>query len=190
MGALLSRAGKFDKAALYFKRAVESRPSDIKALRNLGIALERTGKLVEASNYFFEVLMQDPKDTIALNHLGNARLAEGTPQEAVRFFLESLKADRNQPLILGQLAQIKIIDPTNPFYNPGEAVSLAQDACRLTGFNHPELLCILVSAYIAAGQIQEAVKTAELALKVSGAAGKTNLVQQLLKQLQLLRKKQ
>lgn len=187
MGALMSRKGKLQEAAAYFKKAVESQSYDTKASRNLGIVMEKMGKIKEACGYFLKVLTLDPKDTIALNHMGSSMLALGQEPEAMRYFMESIKLNRNQPAALGWLAQIKTANPARPYFDPAGALPLILEACRLTNFNHPELLNILVSVYITLGQVPKAIETAEQALKVSRAAGKQNLVQQLLKQLQQLK---
>jgi arylsulfatase A-like enzyme/Tfp pilus assembly protein PilF len=187
LGALMSRKGKLQEAAAYFKKAVESQPYDTTAPRNLGIVLEKIGKVKEACSYFLKVLTLDPKDTIALNHMGSSMLALGQEAEAMRYFMESIKINRFQPAALGWLAQIKTANPARPYYDPAGALPLILEACRLTNFNHPELLSILVSVYITLGQAPKAIETAEQALKVSRAAGKQHLVQQLLKQLQKLK---
>ncbi len=188
MGVMMSKKGKLQEAEVYFKKAVESQPYDTKAPRNLGIVLEKMGRVKEARNYFLNVLTLDPKDTIALNHMGSSMLALRQEPEAMRYFMESLKINRNQPVVLGWLAQIKTANSARPYYDPAGALPLILEACRLTNFNHPELLSILVSVYITLGQVPSAIETAEQALKVSRAAGKKHLVQQLLKQLQQLKK--
>lgn len=187
MGAMMSRKGKLQEAAAYFQKAGESQPYDTKAPRNLGIVLEKMGKVKEACGYYLKVLALNPKDTIALNHMGSSMLALGQEPEAMRYFMESIKINRNQPAALGWLAQIKTANPARPYYDPAGALPLILEACRLTHFNHPELLSVLVSVYIASGQVPKAIETAEQALKVSRAAGKLHLVQQLLKQLQQLK---
>jgi len=187
MGAIMSGRGKLQEAAAYFKKAMESQPYDIKAPRNLGIVLENMGKVKEACDYYLKVLTLDPTDTIALNHMGSSMLALGQEPEAMRDFIESIKVNLNQPAPLGLLARLKTANPASPVYDPEGALPMILEACRLTNFNHPELLNILVSVYTALGQVPKAIETAELALKVSRAAGKQQLVQQLLKQLQQLK---
>ena len=187
MGAIMSGKGKLPEAAAYFKKAMESQPYDTRAPRNLGIVLENMGKAKEATDYYLKVLTLDPKDTIALNHMGSSMLALGQEPEAIRYFTESIKVNLNQPAPLGWLAQIKIANPASPGYDPDGALPLILEACRLTNFKHPDLLSILVSVYTALGQVPKAIETAEQALKVSRAAGRQDLVQQLLKQLQQLK---
>lgn len=187
MGAIMSGKGKPQEAVTYFKKAMESQPYDTKAPRNLGIVLEQTGKVKEACDYFLKVLTLDPKDTIALNHMGSSMLALGQEPEAIRYFTESIKINLNQPDALGWLAQLKIANPASPSYDPSGAIPLILEACRLTKFNQPELLSILVSVYITAGQVPKAIETAERALKVCRAAGRQQLVQLLLKQLEKLK---
>ncbi|MGD2090328.1 MAG: sulfatase-like hydrolase/transferase [Candidatus Aminicenantes bacterium] len=187
MGAIMSGKGKPKEAAAYFKKAMESHPYDTRAPRNLGIVLENMGKVKEACNYYLKVLTLNPKDTIALNHMGSSMLALGQEPEAMRYFMESIKVNPNQPAPLAWLAQIKTANPASPYYDPNGALPLILEACRLTQFNHPELLSLLVSVYTALGQVPQAIETAEQALKVSRAAGKQHLVQKLLQQLQQLK---
>lgn len=190
MGTMMTRKGDLPGAVAYFKKAIESQPFETKALRNLGVVLEQMGKLPEARFYFSRVLQLDPRDAIALRHMGSIMLKMGHEQEAIRYFSASINIYRNQPLTMGWLAQLKTANPTKSYYDPVNALSMALEACRLTNFKHPELLCILVSVYIASGQATKALETAEQALTVTRAAGKQHLVQQLLKQIKILKQKQ
>jgi arylsulfatase A-like enzyme/Flp pilus assembly protein TadD len=188
MGAIMARQGKSGEALTYFQKALEIRPNDIKARRNLGIVFEKSGKIKEACACFEKVLQLDPRDTIALNHLGTSMLAAGNPPEAIKYLRESLGVDPGQPVVLARLAQIKTIDRNSSYYDPAGAVSLALEACRLTKFNNPGLLYVLVSAYIHSGKVPEAQKTVEQALRLARAAGDRRLEQQLLEQLNWLKK--
>lgn len=189
MGTIMVRAGKPRQAEEYFKKAVSIRPQDINALRNMGIVYEKTGRTKEACDCFEKILEIAPGDGITLNHLGTAMLARGREREAERYFTESLKLKPEQPVVLAHLAQVKSVNRNSPCYDPAGAVSLALEACRLTNFNNQRLLYVLVSAYIRSGRIPEAVKTAERAIEAAHKAGDRVMVQQLTKQLRLLKQK-
>jgi arylsulfatase A-like enzyme/tetratricopeptide (TPR) repeat protein len=188
MGAIMAKQGKPAQAISYFQKALEISPNDIKAQRNLGIVLENTGKIKEACECFQNVLAQNPGDIIALNHLGTSMLAQGNRQAAIKYLLQSLKVNQEQPVVLARLAQIKILDHSSSFYDPAGALPLALEACRLTSFNNPRLLYVLVLTYIHAGKVPEAVKTTEQALRLARAAGDRQLERQLLNQLNWLKK--
>jgi hypothetical protein len=106
----------------------------------------------------------------------------------MKYLVESLKVKPGQPVVLARLAQIKTVNRGSSCYDPAGAVPLALEACRLTKFNNPRLLFVLVLVYIRSGRIPEAVKTAEQALRAAGAVGDRALEQQILKQLQVLKK--
>jgi arylsulfatase A-like enzyme/tetratricopeptide (TPR) repeat protein len=188
MGALMVKKGKPQEALLYFQKAVEIRPNDIKALRNQGIVFENIGKVIQACVCFKKVLALDPKDVIALNHMGTAMLARAKEPEAMKYLMESLKVDGNQPVVLARLAQMKTVNPNSPAYDPRGAVPLALEACRLTNFSNPRLVYVLVVVYIRLGWVQEAVKAAEQTLQAARAMGDKGLEQQVMKQLQELKK--
>jgi len=188
MGALMVKKGKPQEALPYFQKAVEIRPNDIKALRNLGILFENTGKVTQACDCFKKVLALNPNDIIALNHMGTAMLARAKEPEAIQYLMESLKVNGKQPVVLARLAQIKTINPNSPVYDPRGAVPLALEACRLTNFSNPRLVYVLVTVYIRLGRVQEAVKAAEQALQAARAGGDKGMVQQIMKQLQKLKK--
>lgn len=188
MGTILVKQGKPPEALPYFQKAAAIRPGDSKARRNLGIVLEKTGKEKEACAHFEKVLERNREDIIALNHMGTALLALGNEPDAMKYLVESLKVNPGQPVVLARLAQIKTVNRGSSCYDPAGAVPLALEACRLTKFNNPRLLFVLVLVYIRSGRIPEAVKTAEQALRAAGAVGDRALVQQILKQLQVLKK--
>ena len=188
MGALMVKKGKPQEALPYFQKAVEIRPNDIKALRNLGIVFENTGKVTQACDCFKKVLALNPNDIIALNHMGTAMLARAKEPEAAKYLMESLKVNSKQPVVLARLAQIKTINPNSPGYDPRGAVPLALEACRLTNFSNPRLVYVLVIVYIRLGWVQEAVNAAEQALQAARALGDKGLEQQIMKQLQKLKK--
>jgi hypothetical protein len=100
----------------------------------------------------------------------------------------SLEVDGQQPVVLARLAQIKTINPNSPAYDPGGAVPLALEACRLTNFSNARLVYVLVTVYIRMGQVQEAIKAAEQALQAARAAGDRGMEQQVMKQLHELKK--
>ena len=120
--------------------------------------------------------------------MGTAMLAQAKEPEAVKYLLESLKVNGKQPVVLAQLAQIKTINPNSSCYDPAGAVPLALEACRLTNFSNPRLVYVLVAVYIRLGWVQEAVEAAEQALQAARAVGDKGLEQQIVRQLQQLKR--
>ena len=73
------------------------------------------------------------------------------------------------------------------FRNSIEAVGLAEKLCNLTGYNQPLALDALAAAYAEAGRFDEAVATAQKALKLVLEHGPKELALNLKKRLHLYR---
>jgi spermidine synthase len=69
------------------------------------------------------------------------------------------------------LAWILATDAEASVRNPEEAIALAEGANRRTGRSHPRALDTLAAAYAAAGRYDEAVETAQHALRAALGAG-------------------
>ena len=69
--------------------------------------------------------------------------------------------------VMNNLAWL-LANSTNPSVrDASRAVRLAEEACKVTTFKEPALLDTLAAAYAAAGRFDEAVNTAETALKLA-----------------------
>jgi len=66
--------------------------------------------------------------------------------------------------------------PVASLRNGSEAVRLAEKANALTGGEHPAMLTTLAAAYAETGRFEDAIRTAEQAIKLAGEAGAEILV--------------
>ena len=104
-------------------------------------------------------------------------LAEGHQfAQAVHYYQEALRLKPDFDAAMNNLAMLRASCPQAEFRNGGEAVQLAEAACRLSGRRNPSFLGTLAAAYAEAGRFGDAVKTIQEALAVSEASGAKELV--------------
>jgi two-component SAPR family response regulator len=77
--------------------------------------------------------------------------------------------------VLNNLAWLLATCPDDVVRNGGEAVRLAEQACRLTAYKQVRTLGTLAAAYAEAGRFPEAVEMAQRAVGLAKAAGNRQL---------------
>jgi len=107
--------------------------------------------------------------------------------EAVTEYKEALKLKPDQSNVLEMLAQVLIIDKEADFYNPSDAVRLAERACELTGYEDAQMLDTLASTYAAAGRFPDAIATAEKAFDLASSAGQKEMAEHISNRLLLFK---
>jgi tetratricopeptide (TPR) repeat protein len=107
--------------------------------------------------------------------------------EAVGYYEEALKREPNLIPALLDLAWILATAPDGTTSAPGRAVQLAERANRLTeqyGYQDPLILETLALAYAGEGRLDEAIKTAEVALTLAASGARTELANGLRRRLE------
>jgi hypothetical protein len=178
---------RWQNSRVLFSHAVEVSENNYVAHNCLGMALQTEGELDEAIRQFRRVLQIKPDHLEARTNLGAALLAQGKAHDAIRCFREALRIKSDSVNALNNLAWVMAAYPDKEFYNPAKAVRLAEKACRLTGFEHPESLDTLAVAYGAIGKFAEAVETGTKALNLAKSRNKQHLADEIGGHLELLR---
>ena len=96
----------------------------------------------------------------------------------------------NEPDPMNNLAWLLATHRQAKFYNPNEAIRLAEQACNLTNYERPEFLDTLAVAYAAAGRFNQAIETAEKAIKIDEITSQAELAEEIRERLKLYRAKQ
>ncbi len=91
-------------------------------------------------------------------------------------------------MALNNLAVLLATAPEAGLRNGAEAVQLAERACALTANRNPVMLTTLAAAYAEAGRFEEAIQTAQQAIKFAREAGAEVLVERNLQLLQYYRR--
>ncbi len=187
LGNALQSIGSLDEAIKHFRLALQIKPDLAEVHFNLGLALKTQGKLDEAIKYFRQALQLNPDLAKAHNNLALALTMKGNLNEAIEHFREAvrLKPDYLEPL--NRMARILAMHPDPKLRDPGQAIEIAKRAVELTGHKDPAILETLAAAYAAAGQFDQALKTAETALSLATAAQADELADHIRKKIQIYR---
>jgi len=185
LGVILGRQGKVSEAITHFTQAIRSNPDFGDAHNNLGYALAQQGRKDEAIVHFRKALQLNPNYAIAHHYLAQAMLKEGKTAEAVKHFKETLRLSPSWLSPMNSLAWILATHKGAEFYDPDEALQLAERLCELTDYQQPEVLDTLAAASAAVGNFPKAVATAERALRKAEASKNKKLTEKIQSHLRL-----
>ncbi len=187
LGSVLSAQGKFDEAIEHFRQALQIKPDFAEVHYNLGLALKSQGELDEAIKHLRQALHVKPDLAEAHNNLALVLTMTGKLDVAIEHFREAVRLKPNYLEPLNRMARILAMHPDPKLRDPIQAIELAKRASELTGHKDATILETLAAAYAAAGQFEQAVKTAEVALSLATAAQADELANHIRKQIQLYR---
>ncbi len=185
LGSTLARQGKLNEAVLYFTKALEIDFNFADAHNNLGYTLMSQGNLDRAVTHFIKALQLNPSFTAARYNLAQALAENNKIDEAIIHFREILRIDPDLVAPMNNLAWLLATHKESEFYNPQEAVRIAERACELTEYSRIDSLDTLAAAYASAGRFSEAVTIAEKALYLSQSSGHNRLTEQIQNRLSL-----
>jgi tetratricopeptide (TPR) repeat protein len=185
LGDALFGQSKLDEAIEHYHQALQANPEYAEAHNNLGSALQLQGNLDEGISHFRQSLKLMPDNAEARYNLGKALVMKGEYDEALKHFREAVRLKPNWPALLNEVAQILARHPDPEIRDSNEAIILAEQAAKLTGYRNASVLETLAAAYASAGRFEQAVTTAEAALELASAAQIDELVIRLRTQLQL-----
>ena len=169
LGGALRQQGLLDQAIAHLQLALDAKFVDAKAHRELGLALHQKGRIDEAIPHYRSALTIKPDYAEAHNDLGVALLQQGQTSEAIRQFKETLTLIPGNVETLDNLAWVLATASPPSLRNGAEAVEFAERAAKLTGSKDASVLNTQSAAYAAAGRFEEALATAQQALRIAEA---------------------
>jgi tetratricopeptide (TPR) repeat protein len=187
LGNALARSGRASEAVGHYQQALRLKPDFADAYHNLGCALCELGRFDAAAASFEEALGWEPRDARTCHDLAGALTRLGRVREAIARYDQALQQD---PGDVASAVNLAWLLATRPEGDVGQALSLAERACRETDGRSPECLDVLATAYASAGRYPEAVRAAERAVELASAAGRTALARQIEARLKLYRSRQ
>ncbi len=190
LGIALAQQRKFDDALQQFDKLVTIEPNSADYQCNLGFAFFCAGRLEEAAPHFSQAIRLEPNLLNAHYYMGAVFHLQNRLNEAVQEFRRVLQLKPDRVDVMNMLARIISVNKDAGFYDPNEAVSLAEKACQASNYQQPEFLDTLSIAYSAAGRFQEAVETADKAIKLAEASGRMELAQEIQAHLNLYKARQ
>ena len=174
LGTALLQKGLVDEGIAQLRMALEIDPDHVNAHCNLGIALLQKGQIDEAIVHFRKVVEIQPGFVRAQDYLGIALLQKGRMEEAVAHFQRALAIrpdDADACHNLTRVAWLLATGPAAAGRNGPRAVTLAEQADRLSGDKDPAIIGTLAAAYAEAGRFPEAIATARRAQQLAAQQG-------------------
>ena len=129
----------------------------------------------------------DVTDNNWLGHhnLSHALMDEDRPDEAFIHTKEVIRIKPGYIYAVATQAWLHTGYPDKEFYNPTEAIRLAELVCRTNDFKNPLFLETLGAAYAAAGRFPEAVSITQKAVELAKRSQPDNVVKEIQKRLLL-----
>ena len=177
LGRILVAQGKPDQGIAELALAARLDPKDGETRTLLGMTLMSQNRPNDAFPHLSEAARLQPTNALAQYNLGLIYQSRKQAPEAVQHLRLALKAQPDWPETLNNLAWLLAANPDPAVRNGPEAVSLAERACELTGYQEPLLVGTLAAAYAEAGRFSQAITTAEQARTLALAAGQTAIAQ-------------
>lgn len=175
LGQALAAANKGEEAIATLRQVVERNPKHDRAWYQLGSLLLPAGKPAEALIALQNA--QQIKPTVeGLLAMAEAHSALRNDAEAIANYERAIEMNPDVPGTLNNLAWLLATVSEARLRNGKRAVELGEKACQLTESGEPFLLGTLAAAYAEAGDFDKAMATAQKAIELANAAGKSEVV--------------
>ena len=184
MGIAYFNKNDWDKAVLYWNEAIKLRPdwNEIKKYIDLAKKSKKQQQLIQQYEKTVELKPDDIETHIKL---GQIYYKNNDWKNAEKHWTEVVNLDQNRYQIFNNLAWILAADKDGKVYDPKKAIQFAKQACELTKYERPDMLDTLGVAYAADGKFDDAIKTAEKALKIAIQKKQEDIAQEIRNHLEL-----
>ena len=177
LAIILGRAGRPDEAADHFSKAIRLDPQAAGTRFNLGNLYMNHGRPDDALAQYSEAIRLRSGFVEAHCNAALILQSEGKIAEAVRHYETALRMKPDHVPAMNSLAWIYATSGDPSFQNGAEAVRLAEEACKRTGYREGDELDTLAAAYAAAGRFPDAVRVANQALEIAKSSGQSQMAQ-------------
>ena len=172
LGRVLAIQRQFADAEREFEAAVKLKPKDAEIRRSYASFLEGQGRKEAAVQQLRELLRLKP-DLEARSQLASLLYQTSNFGEAVAEYRQVVGVKPDQPEVLSNLAWLLATSPDSAVRHGADAVRFAEQGCRLTGYQRPQIISALAAAYAEAGRFTDAVAAAQKAIEQARATGDT-----------------
>jgi len=187
---MLGAAGRTDKAMQEFQATLRLAPDSAATHVNLANLLAKQHARDEAMAHYLEALRLNPAFVEAHCYIASLLLEEGRTEDAAAHYIAALQTKADYVPAMVSLAWIYATASGEVgTQHAAEAVRLAEQACRISGWKQSRLLDTLAAAYANAGRFEEAVKADEEALSIAKVAGENNFADSIRARIDLYKKR-
>lgn len=175
LGEILLRQNRAAEAIAHFDAALQIEPDDGGTWVAMGVAQVQNRQPRRATRCYQEALRLDPHHPQARANLARLLHAQGDRAQAAALYREILKDQPESASNANNLAWILASSHDQSVYNPTEAVTWAEKACRATEHQDPRFLTTLAAAYSETGRFKDAILTAKTAIRLAYASGQPQI---------------
>ena len=187
LGLAFWQLGRTQEGIGHFEYALRIDPQAAGIHYNLGLALRQAGRTQEAIAQWEQALRISPRIAGAHYELGLASSQAGNLKDAIVHYEQALRIQPNYAEAQNDLAWLLATLAPAEGDDPVRALTLAKQACSLTGNRVPGYLDTLAAAYAANGRFEDAAVSAQYAVELARAAGQTQLAREIEARLELYR---
>ncbi len=187
LAAVYTRLKKPSEAAEHYEAALKRRQDDPELRMKLALARLEAGQHDLAFNELETSIKYRPS-SMAHHHLANLYIAKGDIPAAITNYEAALEINPKLSVSANNLAWL--LATHEDVLDAERAIEIVQEILGRPRTRTPGHLDTLAAAYAAAGQFEQAVRTAEEAVKLSKADGDTKKASKIQKRLTLYRQDQ
>ena len=190
LGIVFLVRGKVDEAISLLQSAVDLRPDNSPAHENLAKALLQKGRVADALIHYRKLLELQPDNMEVHNIVGTVLVQQGRVQEGVEEWQKVLSVEPDNGNAMSNLAWIFATSPDQSIRNGSKAVSLADQAVRISRGRIAILFRTLAAAYAENGQFWDAIQTAQRGIALANSQGNSGLASELQANVALYQERQ
>ncbi|HEV2209260.1 MAG TPA: hypothetical protein VG167_10830 [Verrucomicrobiae bacterium] len=187
LAAAYIKEEKYQEARVHCLAALGIYPEFGLAAQNMAIVLGMTGDYQAAKSYLRHAVRIDPATAGQYSKLADVLSGQGKVRPALDFYHEYLRLKPNDARVCNNLAWMLATASDAALRDAGQAVTLAERACKLTQYKEAIFVGTLAAAYAEAKRFEDAVNAAERAIALAEAAGQDALAKRNRQLLELYR---
>jgi tetratricopeptide (TPR) repeat protein len=177
LGLTFALHGQWEQATNHYAQALQTAPTNGDIHFNMAIAQLMLGNPTDAIAHLDATLRSNPRHALAHKAMGDALLALQRPSDAIPHYRQALRLKPDYADAMDSMAWILATNPDPALRNGKEAVRMAEDACRLTGYEDPRMVVTLSAAGAELGDFKRALEFARQAESLASRRGDRALVE-------------
>jgi tetratricopeptide (TPR) repeat protein len=176
LAGLLVQQGRTGEAIEVYEIAARLHPLTADAELNFGLILLMAGKASRALEAFDRAAQLDVSRPEPHFHAARAQFLLGEHELGLQRLAQGYALNPHWPPLLATWARLLATHPNDKFRDGNRALALAQQVTQATRFEDPEALLILADAQAETGRFEDAIRTAEQALRLARAQQRQSIL--------------